>query len=82
MYLCINVYFYIKSSSGYHPLYSDLHLYFIDTYAEAREKVKEAIVTSNLESDQEEEMSRRKVVAPAWYQDSGKTARLHHSTPK
>ncbi|XP_034557600.1 uncharacterized protein LOC117825766 isoform X2 [Notolabrus celidotus] len=41
-----------------------------DTYTKARAKVNEALVTSNLESDQEEEISRRKIVAPVRYQDS------------
>ncbi|KAL7395957.1 hypothetical protein ABVT39_026170 [Epinephelus coioides] len=43
-------------------------LKFTDTYAEAREKVKEAIVTSNLDSVEEEIIPRR--IAPARYQDS------------
>ena len=60
-------------TSGYHHHNALLHLYFVDTYAEARSKVKEAIVSSSLESDQEL-VSRRKVVAPMRYQDSGKIA--------
>lgn len=53
---------------------SDLHPYFVDTYTKARDKVDIAVVTSNFESDEEEEMSGRKIVVPVRYQDSGKIA--------
>lgn len=49
-----------------------LHPYFVDTYKKAREKVNLAIATSNLESDEEEEMSGRKIVLPQRFQESGK----------
>ena len=68
------VYVYINSVCVYLPLCSDLRPYFEDTYTKARDKFNQAIVTANLESDQEEDIFGRTIVAPVRYQDSDKIA--------
>ena len=68
------VYVYINSVCVYLPLCSDLRPYFEDTYTKARNKFNQAIVTANLESDQEEDIFGRTIVAPVRYQDSDKIA--------